>query len=94
MKGFKGWGGGQEELPHFQGKERLLHFAGAAVKRLPTSKVRETQVREGIRGQTGGNHNHRQLANLITWTTAFSNSMKLSHAVLSHPRQTAHGGEI
>ena len=24
---------------------------------------------------------HRQLANLITWTTAFSNSMKLSHAV-------------
>ena len=34
-----------------QGKEQLtllltkLHFAGAAVKRYPTSKVRETQVR-------------------------------------------------
>ena len=29
-----------------QGKEQRLHFAGAAVKRYPTSKVRETQVRQ------------------------------------------------
>ena len=29
----------------FQGKEQQLRFAGAAVKRHPTSKVRETQVR-------------------------------------------------
>ena len=28
-----------------QGKEHRLRFAGAAVKRYPTSKVRETQVR-------------------------------------------------
>ena len=28
-----------------QGKEQRLHFAEAAVKRYPTSKVRETQVR-------------------------------------------------
>ena len=28
-----------------QGKEQWLCFAGAAVKRYPTSKVRETQVR-------------------------------------------------
>ena len=28
-----------------QGKEQRLRFAGAAVKRFPTSKVRETQVR-------------------------------------------------
>ena len=28
-----------------QGKEHRLHFAGAAVKRHPTIKVRETQVR-------------------------------------------------
>ena len=67
---------------HIRGKEQRLCFAGAAIKRDPMSKVRETQVREGIRGQTGGNHNHRQLANLITWTTAFSNSMKLSHALM------------
>ncbi|MDK6567330.1 hypothetical protein QP222_13105, partial [Corynebacterium pyruviciproducens] len=29
-----------------QGKEQQLHFAGAAVKRYPTSRVRETQVRQ------------------------------------------------
>ena len=28
-----------------QGKEQLLHFAGASVKRYPMSKVRETLVR-------------------------------------------------
>ena len=30
-----------------------------------------------IRGQTDENNNHRKLTNLITWTTALSNSMKL-----------------
>ena len=58
---------GREELLHVQGQEgrprgdtphlKWLRFAGAAVKRCPTFKVRETQVRrsvlrEGIRGQT------------------------------------------
>ena len=37
---------GCEEIPLLQGKEQGLHFAGAAVKRYPTSKVRETQVRQ------------------------------------------------
>ena len=46
-----------EEILLVQGKEQRLHFAGAVMKRYPTSKVRETQVRrqvfqEGIRGQT------------------------------------------
>ena len=44
---------GREELLHIQGqagrliqvKEQRLRFTGAAVKRYPTSKVRETQVR-------------------------------------------------
>ena len=31
-----------EEIPLIQGKEQWLCFAGAAVKRYPTSKVRET----------------------------------------------------
>ena len=49
--------GGGEEIPLVQGKEHWLHFAGAAKKRYPMPKVRETQVRqyvlqEGIRGQT------------------------------------------
>ena len=42
---FKVRRGGHEEIPLIQGKEQRLRFAGAAVKRYPTSKVRETQVR-------------------------------------------------
>ena len=38
-EGQEGW---QEELPLIQGKEQRLCFAGAAVKRYPTPKVRET----------------------------------------------------
>ena len=38
--------GGREEIPLVQGKEQRLCVAGAAVKRCPTSKVRETQVRQ------------------------------------------------
>ena len=37
--------GGGKEIPLVQGKEQRLCFAGAAVKRYPTSKVREIQVR-------------------------------------------------
>ena len=51
---FKVRRGGSEEIPLIQGKEQRLRFAGAGVKRYPTSKVRGTQVRrqvlpEGIR---------------------------------------------
>ena len=42
---FKVRRGGREEIPLVQGKEQWLCFAGAAVKRYPTCKVRETQVR-------------------------------------------------
>ena len=53
----EGQEGRWEDIPLIQGKEQWLCFAGAAVKRYPTPKVRETQVRwyvlqEGIRGQT------------------------------------------
>ena len=34
-----------EEIPLVQGKQQWLCFAGAAMKRYPMSKVRETQVR-------------------------------------------------
>ena len=43
---FKVRRGGSEEIPLVQGKEQRLCFAGAAVKRYPMSKVRETQVRQ------------------------------------------------
>ena len=37
--------GGGEEVPLIQGKEQWLCFAGAAMKKYLTLKVRETQVR-------------------------------------------------
>ena len=40
-----GQGRGREELPHVGGQEQWLLFAVAGMKRYPTSKVRETQVR-------------------------------------------------
>ena len=38
--------GGCEEIPLVQGKEQRLVFAGAAMKRYLTSKIRETQIRQ------------------------------------------------
>ena len=37
--------GSGKELPLIQGKEQRMCFAGAAMKRYPTAKVRETKVR-------------------------------------------------
>jgi len=42
---FKVRRGSSEEIPLIQGKEQRLCFAGAAMKRYPMSKIRETQVR-------------------------------------------------
>ena len=42
---FKVRRGSGEEIPLVQVKEQRLRFAAAAVKRYPTSKVRETQIR-------------------------------------------------
>ena len=42
---FKVRRGGSEEIPLVQGNEEQLRYVGAALKRYPTSKVRETQVR-------------------------------------------------
>ena len=41
----EGQEGRGEEIPRIQGKEQQLRFAGAALKRYPMPKVRETQVR-------------------------------------------------
>ena len=43
---FKVRRGGHEEIPLVQGKEQWLRFAGAAAKRYPKSKVRETKSRQ------------------------------------------------
>ena len=42
---FKVRRGSCEETPLIQGKKQQMHFARAAMKRYPMSKVRETQVR-------------------------------------------------
>ena len=42
---FKVKRGSHEVIPLIQGKEQRLGFGGAAVKRYPMYKVRETQVR-------------------------------------------------
>ena len=57
-------GSGREELPHtqgqewqlIQGKEQRLHFAGAAVKRYPTSKIRKTQDGKYCEKASEGRH--------------------------------------
>ena len=41
----EGQEGRREEIPLIQGKEQQLCFAGAAVKRYPMNKVRDTKVR-------------------------------------------------
>ena len=41
----EGQEGQQEEIPLIQGKEQWLCFAGTAMKRYSTPKVRETQLR-------------------------------------------------
>ena len=78
--------GGGEEIPLIQGKEQWLHFTGAAVKRYPTPKVRETQgkmvgvARGHQRADTLKPYSQKTSQSNHTRTTALSNSMKLSHA--------------
>ena len=43
---FKVRRGGGKEILLVQSKEQQLHFAGAAGKSYPTSRVRETQIRQ------------------------------------------------
>ena len=85
----EGQRGGCEEIPLVQDKDQQLCFAGAAMKRYPMSKV----LQEASEGRHT-NHNHRKLVNLITRTTALSNSIKLSQAVWGHPGRVGHGGEL
>ena len=48
--------GGGKETPLIQGKEQQLRFAGAAVKRYPTPKVRETQDGRCCKRTSEGRH--------------------------------------
>ena len=75
---FKVRRGSCEEIPHPQGRGK---------------QVRWKVLREASEDRDT-NHNHRKQVNQITWATAWSNSMKLSHALWGHPRWAGHGGEV
>ena len=74
------------EITLVQGKEQWLRFAGAAVKRYPTPKVRKNPsktvgiARRHQRANTLKPYSQKTSQSNHTRTTAFSNSMKLSHA--------------
>ena len=77
--------GSGEEIFLVQGKEQRLCFARAAVKRYPTSKIRETQVtlsdvRGHQRADTLKPYSQKTSQSNHTRTTALSNSVKPSHA--------------
>ena len=52
----QGQEGRREKMPLLQGKEQRPHFAGAALKRYPSSKVRETQVGRCCERASEGRH--------------------------------------
>ena len=80
--------GGSKEVSFVQGKERWLRFAGAAVKRYPTPKVRDTPRPSKMVGVARGHqkadtlkpYSQKTSQSNHTRTTALSNSMKPSHA--------------
>ena len=53
---FKVRRGGPEEIPLIQGKEQQLSFAGGAMRKYPTSKVRETQDGRCCKRASEGRH--------------------------------------
>ena len=76
---FKVRKGGGEEIPLVQGKRNSSKMVGTE---------RGHQRADRLKPQS------QPTSHLITRTTALSNSVKLSHAVWGHPRQTGHGGEV
>ena len=72
-------GGGREELPHVQGKRNPS-------KTLGTERGDQRADRLKPQSQTTSQSDHMD--------RVLSNSMKLSHAMWGHPKQTGHGGEV
>ena len=68
-----------ENRPHVQGKRNPSKMVG-------TERGHQRADRLKPQSQT--------TSQSVTWPTALSNSMKLSHVVWGDPRQTGHGGEV
>ena len=82
---FKVRRGDREKIPLVQSKAQRLRFAGAAVKRYPTSKVRDPSKTVGVaRGHQRADRLKPQspkTSQADHRTTALSNSVTLSQAV-------------
>ena len=93
-------GGGREELPHVQGKEQQLCFAGAAREEIPHVQGKRNPSKMGgvarghQRADTLKPYSQKTSQSNHTRTTALSKSMKLSHAMWGHSGQMGHGGEV
>ena len=66
-----------EGIHQVQGQERQLCFAGAAVKRYPTSKVRETQVK-----MVGAKREHQRADRLKPQSQRTSQSDHMDHSLV------------
>ena len=95
---FKVRRGGSEDIPLVQGKEHWMCFAVAAMKRPYIQGKRSPSKTVGVaRGHQRADTlkpYSRNLVNLITQTTALSNSVKLSPALWGHPRRAGHDEEV
>ena len=68
-----------EEIPHVQGKRKPSKMVGV-------ERGHQMADRLKVQSQTTSQSDHMD--------HSLSNSMKLSHAVWGHPRQTGHGGDV
>ena len=68
-----------EEIPHVQGKRKPNKMVGVERRHQMAGRLK-------LQSQTTSQSDHMD--------HSLSNSMKLSHAVWGHPRQTGHGGEV
>ena len=74
---FKVSRGGSEEIPLIQGKEQRLCFAGAAVKRHPTSKVKKNPSKT-----VGVARGHQRADTLKPYSQKTSQSDHADHSVV------------
>ena len=77
----------REDIPHIQGQEQQLHFAGAAVKRYPRSKVRSEEIPQvqGKRNPTkmvGAESGHQRVDRLKPQSQKTSESNHMDHSLV------------
>ena len=74
---FKVRRGGHEEIPLIQGKEQQLHFAGAAVKRIP-----HVQGKRNPSKMVGVARGHQRVDTLKPYSQKTSQSDHMDHSLV------------